>query len=232
MEYRTRISLTGSGETDSGLAYSATIRLQDSSTAPAVQAIGVTVSGAFGSLTFGSSSSAAEYAVGDIAGVGYTGAGSGNDTSFLTGSFAMYSYTAGDVTVYASAGQIDSDDFSIGASFSSNGLTVGAGFEDNGTQEATSVSAAYAMGDTKVKVVYMDSDVVGKETGVSVASTMGAVSVAAYYKSTDPVLAAAASVNNYGVGAAYDLGGGAAIKGGIAKLGEQTRADLGMTFKF
>ena len=224
MEYRTRISLTGSGETDSGLAYSGTIRLQDSSTTPAVQAIGVTISGAFGSLTFGTSSSAAEYAVGDIAGVGYTGLGGTNETSFLTGSFAMYSYTAGAVTVYASAGQIGTDDMSFGASFSSNGMTVGAGYEDNGTQTATSASASYAMGDTTIKAVYMDSDKAGEETGVSVKSTMGAVSVAAFYKSTD-------SADHYGVGASYDIGG-ASVTGGIVDTNGQTRADLGMTFKF
>jgi outer membrane protein OmpU len=225
MEYRTRISLTGSGETDSGLAYSATIRLQDSSTAASVQAIGVTVSGAFGSLTFGSSSSAAEYAVGDIAGVGYTGLGGTNETSFLTGSFAMYSYTAGNVTVYASAGQIDSDDMSFGASFSSNGMTVGAGYESNGDDEtATSASASYAMGDTTIKAVYMDSDADGEETGVSVASKMGNVSVAAFYKSTD-------DADHYGVGASVDIGG-ASLTGGIVDTDGQTRADLGMTFKF
>jgi outer membrane protein OmpU len=237
MEYRTRIVLTGSGETDSGLSYSASLRVADSTTKTSVDALSVNISGAFGSLTFGASSSAAEYAVGDIAGVGYTGVGFGNDTSFLSnGALAVYSYTAGGVTVYASAGQIDSDTFSIGASYSADGLSIGAGHESTKTAgvsvKTSSASASYAMGDTKVKVVYLDSDLVGKQTGVSVASTMGAVSVAAYYQSTDPVAVAAKSVNNYGVGASYDLGGGAAIKGGIAKLGKQTRADLGMTFSF
>lgn len=230
-EYRTRISLTGSTQTDSGLTFSGTIRLQDSTTTPTTQAIGVNVSGAFGSLTFGSESSAAEYAVGDIAGVGYTGLNDGDDTAFLTSALVLYSYTAGGFTGYASAGQNGTDDYSLGATYSANNLTVGLGFEDNGTQNATSGSVAYVMGETTLKAVYLDSDAAGKQMGASVAHTMGAVSLAAYYQNTDGV-GAGADVKDYGLGASYDLGGGAALGGGVASINDVNSAELGVTFSF
>jgi outer membrane protein OmpU len=230
--YRTRINLTGSAETDSGLSFSATIRLQDATTAATTNAIGVTVSGAFGSLTFGSSSSAAELAVGDIAGVGYGIIGSEGTTSINDAALIVYSYTAGSLTVMASAGQLGTDDFSLGGSYSANGLTVAAGYEDNGTSKATSASVAYAMGDTTVKAVWMDNEEIAggdNQIGASVKHAMGAISMSAYYQTTDT---AAADDVDYGVGAAYDLGGGAAIKGGFASTDGNTTADLGMTFSF
>lgn len=230
--YRTRINLTGSAETDSGLSFSATIRLQDATTTATTNAIGVTVSGAFGSLTFGSSSSAAELAVGDIAGVGYGIIGSEGTTSINDATLIVYTYTAGSLTVIASAGQLGTDDFSLGGSYSANGLTVAAGYEDNGVAKATSASVAYAMGDTTVKAVYMDNEEIAggdKQMGASVKHTMGAISMSAYYQTTDT---ATTNDNDYGVGAAYDLGGGAAIKGGFASTDGNTTADLGMTFSF
>ncbi len=235
--YRVRMNLTGSAETDSGLSFSATIRLQDNTTNTAdasngVNPIGVTVSGAFGSLTFGSSSSAAELAVGDIAGVGYGIIGSEGTSTLNSAALMVYSYTAGGLTAYASAGQFGTDDISLGGVYSANGLTVAAGWEDNGAQQATNAAVAYSMGETTVKAVYLDSDAIaggGKQMGASVAHKMGAISMSAYYQTTDT---ATTDDNDYGVGAAYDLGGGAAIKGGFASTDGVNSADLGMTFSF
>ncbi len=242
LEYRTRIVLTGSGETDSGLSYSAAIRMNDQTGTISHTSFGVTVSGAFGSLTVGSDSSASEYAVGDIAGVGYAYVG-GEATAFLTtstGARVLYSYTAGDFTAYASAGSLGSDEYSIGGKYSLNGLTIGVGFEDDGVSKATAASVQYAMGDTTVKAVYMDTDdgngaftagAVGrKQMGISAKHTMGAISVAGFYMNNDN--ATGADTKNYGAGVAYDLGGGAAVKAGVGSTGGNTTADLGMTFSF
>lgn len=230
MEYRTRISITGAGETDSGLSYSATIRLQDASTVAATQAIGVTVSGAFGSLTFGSESSAAEYAVGDLAGVGYVGQG-GSDTTFLVGAFALYKYSAGDFTAYVSSGQIGTDDVSIGGSFTTGGLTVGVGHEDNGDVTHTAASVTYAMGDTKIKAIYGTSgDLDLTQSGLSVAQTMGATTLTAYYRTEE--VGPVQTDDNFGIGVAHDLGGGAALKAGFESINDRNFADLGLTFSF
>jgi outer membrane protein OmpU len=230
MEYRTRVNFTGSGETDSGLSYSATVRIQDSSTVGTTNAIGVTVSGAFGSLTFGSESSAAEYAVGDLAGVGYGAGPGGADTTFISGAFALYSYTADNFTVYVSSGQVDSDAMSIGGKFSAGALTVGLGYEDDGADTHTAASVSYAMGDTTLKAIYgRSSDLDYTQSGISIAHTMGTTSLSAYYRTDDT---AGAETTNYGVGAAMDLGGGGAVKGGFQSINDRTYADLGLTFSF
>jgi len=248
MNSRVRIAFSASGETDSGLSYSASARIrtgnEGDASVNAFNELGVTISGAFGSLTVGSESSAAEYAVGDLAGVGYAGAGSGNETAFLTGARALYSITAGGVTGYLSAGQLGSDNMSVGAVYSAGGLTVGAGYEDDGASTATSASVAYAMGETTVKVVYIDSEDGNgegaaaanagladlKQTGLSVKHAMGAVSISAYYLNNDNQVAA--DTKNYGMGVAYDLGGGASFAAGFADLGGTNRADLGINLSF
>jgi outer membrane protein OmpU len=235
MNSRVRIAFSASGETDSGLSYSASARIrtgnEGDASVNAFNELGVTISGAFGSLTVGSESSAAEYAVGDLAGVGYAGAGSGNETAFLTGARALYSITTGGLTVYASAGQLGSDEFSAAVAYSAGAMSAGVGYEDNGAQTATSASVGYAMGDTKVKAVYMDSDAAGEQMGASVAHAMGAVSMSAYYLTTDAV-GAGADDNNYGLGVGYDLGGGAKLAAGVASIDGNNRADLGINLSF
>jgi len=248
MNSRVRIAFSASGETDSGLSYSASARIrtgnEGGASVNAFNELGVTISGAFGSLTVGSESSAAEYAVGDLAGVGYAGAGGGKETAFLTGAQALYSITAGGVTGYLSSGQLGSDNMSVGAVYSAGGLTVGAGYEDDGASTATSASVAYAMGETTVKVVYIDSEDGNgegvaaanagladlKQTGLSVKHAMGAVSISAYYLNNDNQVAA--DTKNYGMGVAYDLGGGASFAAGFADLGGTNRADLGINLSF
>ncbi len=264
MNSRVRIAFTGSGETDSGLSYSASARIrtgnEGGASVNAFNELGVTISGAFGSLTVGSESSAAEYAVGDLAGVGYAGAGAGNETSFLNGARALYSITAGGVTGYLSSDQLGSDDIAVGAVYSAGGLTVGAGYEDNGASSQTAASVAYSTGDTTVKAIYTKADIantaavaatpatlvggvftaataavpatVGRDTqmGMSVAHTMGAVSVSAYYQSTENN--AGAKSDNYGMGVAYDLGGGAKLAAGVADINGTNRADLGINLSF
>jgi outer membrane protein OmpU len=287
MNSRVRIAFSASGETDSCLSYSASARIrtgnEGGASVNAFNELGVTISGAFGSLTVGSESSAAEYAVGDLAGVGYAGAGDGNETAFLNGAQALYSITAGGVTGYLSSGQLGGDALSAGASYTAGSLTVGAGYEDNGTATQTAASVAYTTGGTTIKAIYSKADIAdigavtpangmcqtssttagvatltnatytaaagcagtiitpavaaaaavsGRDTqmGVSVAHTMGAVSLSAYYQTTENN--AGASTNNYGMGVAYDLGGGAKLAAGVADINGNNRADLGINLSF
>lgn len=68
--------------------------------------------------------------------------------------------------------------------------------------------------------------------------TMGATTVSAYVAAESghgaaAVLPATYSKSSYGIGASYDLGGGASVVGGIERTtAKTTRADLGVSFRF
>ena len=240
---RARVKFSLSGETDGGLSFGASFRAHEAgytrniekNTESGGAVLGdrgtVFISGAFGTLSMGDESSAAEYAVGDLAGVGYTGAGSNNETAFLLGAKVVYTYTAGDLSVYGSVGQPADDEFSVGVKYSAGGFTVGLGYEDADTDTHTVASAAYTMGDTTFKVVYGTADVaLDTQMGASVAHTMGALSLSAFYRTVEDIDGEKA--NFYGVGAAYDLGGGAAVKAGLADNNKVSTAEVGVTFAF
>jgi outer membrane protein OmpU len=283
---RARVKFSLSGETDGGIAFGAGFRADNAAGAAGGSAGAVSISGAFGSLSMGDESAAAEYAVGDLSMISFAGAGDGSDTTFLTGAKVVYTYSAGDLSVFLSTGTVGSDANSIGVKYSAGGLTVGAGYETDGTNDHTAASVAYAMGATTIKVVYGTADQANKaavsavnptcativpgvggaaptlsnvvsataacpagtiqsvagtpgsaavsgldnQMGISVSHTMGALSLAAYYRVTENN--AGVESDYAGVGASYDLGGGAAVKGGIADINGTTKSDIGLTFSF
>ena len=135
---------------------------------------------------------------------------------------------------------------SVGAKYTWDGLTVGAGYEysrSTSTGQATVtgshavVSAEYAIDTFKAKAVVgrVGSDIgnlLANRThgGLSVEGAFDATTVTAFgYRNT-------AGNTHYGIGASYDLGGGASIKGGVVRedMGatNQTRADFGLAFSF
>ncbi|AUH65207.1 porin [Paracoccus zhejiangensis] len=114
---RARVRFTATGETDSGLSYGASFRVDHER---AAQRAGngtrgaVYVSGTYGKLSMGDVASASEMAVGDLYGVGYTGGdfyGNLNEPSYLTadgnnldqGPNILYEYSISGVNVFASA---------------------------------------------------------------------------------------------------------------------------------
>ena len=56
---------------------------------------------------------------------------------------------------------------------------------------------------------------------------MGATTITVAYSDSDVAADAA-----YGIGLAYDLGGGATLKGGVADISGTTKADLGVSMSF
>lgn len=268
---RARVKFTLSGETDTGLSFGASFRAGDAAGAAAGAKGTVSVSGAFGSISMGDESAAAEYAVGDLAMKSFAGVGDSNETAFLTGAKVVYTYTAGDLSVFVSTGQNGSDDNSIGVKYTAGALTVGAGYETDGTASHTAASVAYAMGDTTIKAVYGEADLkataavnglcipaagglaaslapgatctgvvtlapvaasagLSSQMGVSVSHTMGAISLAAFYRVTEDAKGVESDFS--GVGASYDLGGGASVNGGVADVNGSTLMDLGVNFAF
>jgi outer membrane protein OmpU len=80
---RARVTFTFSGETDGGLSFGASFRADNSSNAANGTAGSVFLSGAFGKISMGDVDGAAVAAVGHVDGVGLTGLGDRNESSFI-----------------------------------------------------------------------------------------------------------------------------------------------------
>lgn len=268
---RARVNFNMSGETDGGLSFGAAFRADNAAGANEGTAGSVFISGAFGTLTMGDTSSAAENAVGDLNEVGYTGISSfggvgydatgtlsstavesfdgelGNEMAYIATGFnetALYSYSAGEFTGYLSVGQPEDNlsTYSVGGKYETETFSVALGYEDR-EDEASQVigSASGTFSGVTVKAIYGSISGEGavldaKQYGIGAGYSMDALSVDAFYRKTE--LDTAADVSAYGIGATYDLGGGAAIEGGIARIeqsdtgADNTIADLGVTFDF
>jgi outer membrane protein OmpU len=80
---RVRVIFSMSNETDSGLAFGASIRADNAAAGAAGDAGSVFISGAFGKLSMGDVDGAAQMATGHVAGVGLTGLGDLNESTFI-----------------------------------------------------------------------------------------------------------------------------------------------------
>lgn len=128
---RLRVIFGMSFESDSGLTFGGTTRADNAAGANNGTAGSVFVSGDFGKLQVGDTDSAAEAAVGNISGVGYTGISDYNETFYLMSGggdpaandqfsstalpAALYSYSAGGATFYLGIGNPAGQDFDIAA---------------------------------------------------------------------------------------------------------------------
>lgn len=235
---RVRVKFAMTGETDGGLSFGASVDGHNLAGASSNQTTNgsstVFISGAFGKLTMGDVSGAADALVGQTSGVGYGPNDGLHEIGFLGAdkTAVYYEYSTGALTFGLGAGQVGSDDFSVAAKYATDGYSVAIGYEDVGTDTQVSLlgSATFGAATVKAKVADTDSNV-DTEYSVSLDYAMDALTVTAFYTAFD------ADVNHIGLGAAYDLGGGAAIKGGIVRQDnsvtpDATFADVGMTFSF
>lgn len=140
--------------------------------------------------------------------------------------------------------------YAAAAAYTFGNYTVGVGYEKidavlaKDDQAQTEIAGTAKFGNTDVKAYYAtgdDANPVDKSYGIGVASVFGATTVSGYVQKTEFTSKTLAgmggddSVTWYGLGAAYDLGGGAAVVGGIADNnleGSDVVADLGVKFKF
>jgi outer membrane protein OmpU len=146
---RVRVAFTLTQETDAGVTFGASVRADNASAANSGQAGVVFMTGAFGKISMGDVSGAAEAAVGNLSGVGYTGLGDFNEALYLQQSnedldgndelsafalpAALYEYTTGAASFY----------FSLG-----NPGGIGIGDQTYGDIEVTDavIDAAYGLG--------------------------------------------------------------------------------------
>lgn len=235
---RFRVIFTASGETDGGLSFGASVRNDQNGTGNTANGDStVYISGAFGKLTMGDTGNAADALVGQVSGVGLTGLGDMNEIGWLakntTG--ALYEYSAGALTFALGSGQTQTatDHYSVAVKYSTDAFAVALGYENTDTALASASqisllgSATFSGATVKAKIVDGDASV-NTQYALSVDYAISGANVTAFYADHDTSKA-------WGLGASYDLGGGASVVGGIADsdaAGSDLKFDLGVSMSF
>ena len=246
MSSRVRISFSGSGTTDGGLAFGAKMRADQTGQGNDKNGDStVFISGAFGKITMGDTGNAVDSLVGNVSGVGYgakypdkTSLDGANELGLLdnankTG--VSYNLTVGGATVEVGSGQIDgaAEYYSGAVAYAVSGINFAVGYESNSTDSQTKASVSAKVGPATVKAAVADRDS-RDDIGYAVSAdfAMAGATVTAYYADDN------AEEANIAVGAAYDLGGGAVIKAGVGKIYDTVQgdtvvvADAGVTLSF
>jgi outer membrane protein OmpU len=253
---RARVEFTLSGETDGGLSFGASFRADNASAANTGDGGSVYISGAFGKLSMGDLDSAAEQAVGNVDGVGLTGLSDLNEAfyvhDYLDGLLvgggdptAAYEYSTGAFTGIISVSNPDNlagpdidSTLAVGLKYAAGNYTVALGYETNSDVDLDHVilGASATFGAVVLKADYGmvsagSSDL--DQFHVSATYTADALAVTAFYADEDDLIGGG-GVTGYGLGASYDLGGGAKVVGGYAKNDtfDTDAFDLGLSFSF
>ena len=225
----------------------------------------VYISGAFGKLSMGDVDGAAVSAVPQVSYVGLTSLGSFNELwhigtgggSVTNGSGTsgtsddpslLYEYSAGDLSVYVSAtnpsGSLDA--YGVGVKYAMGNYSVGLAFEQGDLPTGPSVSqvtlgGSATFGAATIHAGFVQTDFGGaadtaNDYALSIDYVVNAATVTAYYTDREETGGRAA----YGLGVAYDLGGGAKVMAGYVHLQESTTYgylgddafDLGVSMSF
>ncbi|MBF9045840.1 porin [Rhodobacterales bacterium LSUCC0031] len=242
---RFRVAFSASGETDTGLSFGGSIRADNAVGGAAGTAGSVFISGAFGKLTMGDVDSAHKAATGNVAGVGYTGLSDRNEVGHIGGGDdegLLYSYTIEGLSVYLSAGQPNAasanNEVGFGASYTMSGFTIAAGMAEDGTSEQTSVALRGSFAGITLAAVMVDNnDVMAIDDEIAFSATYAvndALSLTAFTREVD--VRVGTDLTYTGIGAAYNLGGGASLRAGYVDGGVDGQKlnswDLGVTFSF
>jgi outer membrane protein OmpU len=166
---RIRVSFTGSGETDSGISYGATIRADNAGAG--ASATGGTagsqyVSGTFGKISMGDLNGADESAAGGgVSGVGLTGLGDHSDISYQSSDHNLsYEYSASGLTFgYSQDTTVNSGSNSaMGVKYSGDMggavITVGVGQSKVGTSTQSTMSVSASSGGLTLKAYSSTND--------------------------------------------------------------------------
>ena len=253
---RARLKVTMTGETDGGVSFGASFEMHNAggagSSGPAAPpappfngdstqgSAKVWIEGEFGKITMGDIGTAPDTLIGNVDGVGLAIDPSLNELGYGLGGIYQktgvnYSRTFGDFTLVVGASQTEAvwgfAVYSIAAKYSFGDYAVYAGYESlqvgGGSAGQTTVGADATFGNFTVKVRATDGDYQSNTYAISGTGTFDAISVTAFYADYDGQAA-------YGLGGAYDLGGGAKFKVGAVGLDGQSEniIDMGLSFDF
>jgi outer membrane protein OmpU len=165
---RVRVSFAMSGETDSGMAFGASMRADGAGKA-ATSGGGAHgsahISGAFGKIKAGDLGGADKDAAGHIAGVGLTGLGTNEEFTYQAGGHNLgYEFSTNGITFgYSQNTAVQTGSNSaMGLKWSGDmggtTVTVGVGTSKVGTSTQNTVSAAVSMGGLTVKAISSTND--------------------------------------------------------------------------
>ncbi len=257
---RIRITFTATGTTDGGLEFGGSIRADNAGATDQQRGAGaanagtnggvngqagnVFISGGFGKLTMGDIDAAIEKALGDVSGVGYQLAlqeagflGGGDDEG------VMYEYSINGLGIIVTAGQPQAvsanNESSIGLTYTIGGVKLGYGYSDDGITFQNGVSASGSIAGLGLKALWLENeDGAAVESDASISATYAftpALSGTVFHRELSG-RTAANDRSHTGVGFAYNLGGGAELKGGVVAIDangvDNDAADFGLTFKF
>jgi outer membrane protein OmpU len=167
---RVRVNFGMTGETDSGLAFGANISAHNAAAGSGGTAGTQYISGSFGKVTMGDIDGADEQTVGNLAGVGFAGAGSKQNFGYQSTDHNLgYSISMAGVTFATSTDLVRGADSTktgsnsaVGIKWSGDmgGATVGIGLGQSkiGTKSEQSASASVAMGGLTIKAVSHTND--------------------------------------------------------------------------
>jgi outer membrane protein OmpU len=253
---RARVKFTLSGETDGGLSFGASFRADNAGAASSGDAGEVFISGAFGKLTMGDIDGAAQQAVGNVDGVGLTGLSDLNEAVYLhnvVGDIlgaghdpsAAYEYSTGAFTGIISVQNPDNligpdldPTYALGLKYAAGDYTFALGYETNNDIDIDHVilGASATFGAVVLKANYGRLSSGGADFDqfhLSATYTADALAVTAFYSDEDD-FGILGQGTGYGLGASYDLGGGAKVVGGYAHndTADLDAFDLGLSFSF
>ena len=237
----TDFNIVASATTDNGYTIGASIDLDDDLTAAgSVSDTEISLSGDFGTLSFGELAAAQDGH--GLADVGFDGIGIDDDVEARrTTSTAdlKYATTFGDMSVtvtYAlgtsAAGAATDGDYGILLGFDNAGfgVTVGMDVDDDGgaNDTSTSLGLTYTVGEIDLAGFFAD-DSTNSASGFSASYAMDAnTTITAVYGSTD----VAGDKSDFGVGFKTNLGGGVSFAGAVGRVDSNTVTDLGFNVAF
>lgn len=238
--YEIDMDVTGTMETDTGLTFGANIEL-DSDYASAVDgteglAGAVFVSGSFGTITVGQIDPIAEdYGLQDI---GFDGIGIDDiaeDAGYIGEADVRWDYATGDFTFGVSVHTIY-EDYGLGIAYDQGAFNAALTYDhfEDGSNDVntTSLLLGYEANGFAGHIYVTDATDNGTSYGIYGSYVTGPWLFEAAYAKADDDSITAPGVDAYGVGAKYDLGGGAKLAGGLGSVDSDMVADLGVTFSF
>jgi outer membrane protein OmpU len=237
----TDFNIVATATTDNGYTIGASIDIDDDlSAAGSVTDTEITLSGDFGTLSFGELAAAQDGH--GLADVGFDGIGIDDDVEARrTTSTAdlKYATTFGDMSVtvtYAlgtsAAGAATDGDYGILLGFDNAGfgVTVGMDVNDDGgaNDTSTSLGLTYTVGEINLAGFFAD-DSTNSASGFSASYAMDAnTTITGVYGSTD----VAGDKSDYGIGFKTNLGGGVSFAGAVGSVDGNTVTDLGFNVAF